>query len=85
MRESTFFQEILAEGRAEGRQQGRLERGRADILEALTLRFGPDAGAEFSERLNAIQDTEELLALLRTVIKCRGIGGFRRTLASHRA
>jgi predicted transposase YdaD len=36
MRESTFFQEILAEGRAAGLVEGRLEMGQAAILDALT-------------------------------------------------
>jgi predicted transposase YdaD len=78
MRESTFFQEILAEGRAEGR----LETRRADVVEALTIRFGPDAAAEFTDHLNAIQNLEQLSALLRAAIKCRGVGGFRRVLAT---
>ena len=79
MRESTFFQEILAEGRAEGR----LEMGRDAVLEALTLRFGTEAAAEFTDRLNAIQDAIQLSELHRTAIKCRGVDGFRRALATH--
>jgi hypothetical protein len=84
MRESTFFQEILAEGRAEGLVEGRLEMGRAAILDALTIRFGSEAAGEFADRLKAFHDVDELSALLRTAIKCRGIGGFRRVLGTHR-
>jgi hypothetical protein len=77
MRESTFFQEILAEGR--------VEMGRSAVLDALTIRFGRAAAAEFTDRLNAIQDAEQLLALHRTAIKCRGVGGFRRALRTSRS
>jgi hypothetical protein len=80
MRESTFFQEILAEGRAEGD----LLRGRRDVLEALGVRFGTDAAAEFREVLDTITDAAQLSELLRTAIKCRGIGGFRRALRARR-
>ena len=80
MRESTFFQEILAEGRAEGR----LEMGRAAVLEALTLRFGAEEAGQFIDRLNVIQDVEQLSALHRAAIRCRSIGGFRRALGTLR-
>jgi hypothetical protein len=76
MREATFFQEILAEGRAEGD----LLRGRRDVLEALEVRFGAGANAEFREALDTITDAAELPALHRTAIKCRSIAGFRRAL-----
>jgi predicted transposase YdaD len=82
MRESTFFQEILAEGRAEGRAEGELRRGRQTVLEALEVRFGTEAAAEFRDFLLTITDVEQLSELHRTAIKCRGIRGFRRALAT---
>ena len=72
MRESPFYQDILDEGRAEGE--------RTAILETLGLRFGRAAAAEFQEGLNAITDLGKLTELVRTAVKCRGIGGFRRAL-----
>ena len=79
MRESTFIQEILGEGRAEGY----LQRARKDILEVLEVRFGTGAAAEFRDVLETITDTTQLSEFHRTAIKSRGIGGFRRALATH--
>jgi predicted transposase YdaD len=84
MRESTFFQEILAEGRAEGRVEGELRRGRQAVLEALEVRFGTKAAAQFREVLDTVTDGGQLSELLRTAIKSRTIGGFRRALGKHR-
>jgi hypothetical protein len=72
MRGSPFYEEIANEGRVEAR--------RADILHALRLRFGDAAAAEFTDRLNEVQDTAQLEELHARAITCRGIGGFRRTL-----
>ena len=76
MRDNPFYQRILAEGRAEGE----LRKGRADILAALDTRFGEGASAEFREALEAIADAARLSELHREAIKCRGVGGFRRAL-----
>jgi hypothetical protein len=75
MRESPFYHEIAA--------VERMEEKRADILEALTVRFGADAAAEFTQPLNGISDKEQLSELFRTAVKCRGIGAFRRALRSY--
>jgi hypothetical protein len=74
MRESGFFDEIMKEGRIEERQ--------ASILQALGLRFGEDAVAEFTQAINAIRDLDRLSELLRLAIKSRGIKPFRRALTS---
>jgi predicted transposase YdaD len=72
MSHSPFYQAILAEGRADGE--------RTAVLEALAVRFGEEAAAEFREVLNTIADGATLSELHRTAIKCRGISGFRRAL-----
>src|SRR5262249_19638691 len=68
MRGSSFYEEIANEGRVEAM--------RADILQALRLRFGATAASEFTDRLNQIQDTAQLEELHARAITCRGIGGF---------
>jgi hypothetical protein len=72
MRESKFFEEVTAFGLLEGR--------RADIVEALDVRFGPQTGEEFKEALQSIKDADKLSELLRLAIKSRGLGPFRRAL-----
>ena len=52
MRESPFYQEILAEGRAEGELRTR----RTAVLEALETRFGAGVVAEFRDVLDTITD-----------------------------
>jgi hypothetical protein len=81
MGESTFFQEILAEGRAEGQ----LLQSRQAVLEELQVRFGTQAAAEFYEVLDTITEPALLSDLLRAPIKCRRIAGFRRARRSRRA
>jgi hypothetical protein len=77
MSHSSFYQEILAEGR--------LEAQRAAILDALTIRFGSGSAVEFTEALNNITDSDRLRQLFRTAIKCVDIAGFRRALRRKRA
>lgn len=78
MKESKLYQEILLEGRQEGRQEAQ----RADILEALALRFGPAVPAETGSLLQNITDTERLIALFRVAIRCPRLADFRRALDS---
>src|SRR5262245_53465262 len=47
MKESPLYQEILEEGRVEGRREGQLHTGRAAIREVLDIRFGSEAVEEF--------------------------------------
>jgi predicted transposase YdaD len=78
MRESKFYQEILEEGRGEGRQ----EMARANILEVLEVRFGTKAPAGFREALHGITGREQLSELLRLSVRCRRLTEFRRALSS---
>jgi hypothetical protein len=84
MKESPLYQEILAEGRAEGRAQGVVESRRADIADVLGLRFGEEAVREFAEPLRRIPDPDRLADLLRLAVRCRGVPDFRRGLARGR-
>jgi hypothetical protein len=63
MRESVFYQEILAEGRQEGRQEGQIE-GRASEARRLLLLFGEarlgPADAAVRDALDAIADPDAL-------------------------
>jgi hypothetical protein len=74
MKESPLYQEILAEGRAEGQ--------RAAVREALGVRFGEEAAAEFEAALNAVTDPARLAELHRLAIRCRRLTEFRRALAA---
>jgi hypothetical protein len=77
MRESPFYQDIVAEGK--------LEMGRGDILEVLTIRFGSAAAAEFTDALNRITEPDRLRPLHRTALKCRDINSFRRAVRRKQA
>jgi hypothetical protein len=72
MRESKFFDEIIALGAIEAR--------RVDVLEVLKERLGAGAAAEFTEALNGITDNDKLSELLRLASKTRAINSFRRAL-----
>jgi hypothetical protein len=72
MRDSPFFQRFENEAR------------RMDIIDVLTVRFGSESAATFSEALNEIADPDRLRQLLRTAIKCRDITGFRRAVRRQR-
>jgi hypothetical protein len=83
MKESKAYQEIMAEGRAEGALQTK----RADISEAIEVRFGPEAAAEFQQIVRGIEDLDQLSRLHRLAISSRGLTQLRRALdggASHR-
>jgi hypothetical protein len=77
MHESKFVQEIQNEAAA----QARLEQVRINVQQALDVRFGAGASAEFRETLSAIHDLDQLSELHRLAIKSRGLAAFRRALA----
>jgi hypothetical protein len=78
MRESKFFEEVLAEGRVEGK----VEQARASVLDALDVKFGAEAAAEFREALRGVTDLDQLSELLRLAIKSKRPAEFRRRLAA---
>jgi predicted transposase YdaD len=80
MKESKFFEDVLAEGRKEGRLEGRIEGQRNAILDALDVKFGPAVKAELAPLLAEIADSERLAQLHRLAVKCRRIDEFRRLL-----
>ena len=73
MRESSFFQQVEDEMRAETQQQ--------DVLEVLNARFGKEAAATFKEAVTTIHEAKDLSEVLRGAVKCRTVAGFRRLLA----
>jgi hypothetical protein len=75
MRESKAFQEI--------REEGMVDAKHADISEAIALRFGDDAVAEFRDILLGIRDLDELSRLHRLAIQSRRIADLRRAFAPH--
>jgi hypothetical protein len=86
MKESRAYQEIMEEGREEGREQGRaegvLQTKRADISEAIEVRFGAEAAAEFQETLNSLEDLQQLSHLYRLAIRSRRLADLRRAFAN---
>jgi hypothetical protein len=74
MKESKFYEEVMAEGR--------IEKGREVIVDALHVRFGPDASAEFRDVLAAVEDEQVLSELLRLAITARRFVQFRRQAES---
>ncbi len=76
MRESKFFEEVMAEGRVEGK----LEEARTSVLEVLGVKYGSDAADEFRAAVGSIADLEQLRELRRLAIKSRRLTEFRRRL-----
>ena len=74
MRESQFFEEVMGEGR--------IEQAREYVHEAIALRFGAEAAAEFRDALRNIADREQLSQLHRLAIKGRRLAELRRGFAS---
>ena len=74
MKESPMYAEIMMEGEIKARQ--------ADILEAIQLRFGPKAAAEFEPRLRPVNDLDALSRLHRLAIQSRRLTEFRRGFAA---
>jgi hypothetical protein len=79
MRESSLYQEILEEGRAEGR----LETQRAYILEVLQTRFGSQAATTCSASLAGISNSVRLERLFRRALVCAGPEEFQHDLAQN--
>lgn len=77
MKESKFFEEVRAEARVEGRIEGQ----KNDILEALDVKFGPEARTEFTPTLAKITDPDQLARLFRQAIACRRVEDFRRQIS----
>jgi len=69
MRESKIYEEI--------KDEGRLEVRRADVLEAVEIKFGAEARSEFAPLLEAVRDSDRLAALHRLVLRARDLSEFR--------
>jgi hypothetical protein len=78
MRESKFYQEILAEGREEGREEGL----RLAVREVLVQKFGETAAGDFTESLGLVHDLEALSRLLAAAVKARSATVFRKAVAA---
>lgn len=78
MKDSPFYQELVAEGREEGKQLGI----RTAVLQLLEIRFGPEATSEFEGTLNGIENLEQLAELHRLAATSRRISQFRRALSN---
>jgi hypothetical protein len=76
MRESKFFEDVMALGREEGKLQSR----RADILEVLEARFGPEKASKLRKSIEAVKDGAKLLQLVRTAATSESLTEFRRAL-----
>jgi hypothetical protein len=74
MKESKAYQEIMDEGRAEGVLQTK----RVDISEAIEVRFGAEAAAEFQEILAGLEDLQQLSHLHRLAVRSRRLAELRR-------
>lgn len=78
MKESKFYQEIMEEGR----EEGRLENSRSNIIAVLEDRFGSSAAAKFRKRLEGIADPHQLTELLLLAACCQSFTEFRRSFVA---
>jgi hypothetical protein len=74
MKESPLYQEILAEGR----EEGRVETRRSAIQEVLEARFDSESITDIVEELTKISDLPRLAELLQLASRCRRLADFRR-------
>jgi predicted transposase YdaD len=70
MRESPFYQQLVEEGEQ--------VRARKDVLQALQLRFGDDAVAEFEALVNRLDNLDQLSGLHKLAIQSRRLSQFRK-------
>ncbi len=76
MKESSFYQEIMEEGRVEERQ--------ATIREALEDRFGMEEAANLDGFIRQITDISRLRELSRLTNRCRRLTEFRKEVEPKR-
>ena len=72
MIESPILQEIIAEGRVQGRRES--------LVAFLTTRFGA-IGDELESDLKSIEDETRLNELIKLSASCRSLKSFRRNLS----
>jgi len=60
-----------------GREEGRLQTLREDILDVLEARFGPLPSA-LRQRMSAVEDVSRLKSWLRQAVTCRSLSEFER-------
>jgi hypothetical protein len=70
MRESPFYQQLVDEGKQIG--------ARDAVLQALRLRFGDEAVAEFEAKVNGLENLDQLSGLHKLAIQSRRLSQFRK-------
>jgi predicted transposase YdaD len=80
MKESVIYQEILEEGRTEGRAEGQQAALREDVAEVLRVRFKrvPD---DVERHLAEVADLTQLKQFLRLALRAKSLDSFMRHLA----
>jgi hypothetical protein len=78
MRDSAFFQQVLAEGEELGESKAR----RADIVRVLRSRFKLANTDDLTSALSSTVDPERLDALFDLALDCTSLDEFQATLAS---
>ncbi|HYT87846.1 MAG TPA: hypothetical protein VEL76_03930 [Gemmataceae bacterium] len=73
MEDSSFYQEIMEEGKQ--------EEARRLVLELLRVRFGDEAAKEFAQALSRIGNLKQLRELHRLAAQSRRVSQFRRTFS----
>jgi hypothetical protein len=77
MKESSFYQEIMAEGG--------LVAQRKAVIEVIEARFGAKAAVPFAESLQSIADSAQLSRLLRLAARCPRLKQLREAFNGHGA
>ena len=83
MIDSPVFADFIEEGRAIGRQEGRLEGLRDDILAVLEARFGP-VPAALATQVQQLADLERAFAHFRRAVLVESLEAFAQELAAAR-
>ncbi len=55
------------------RREGELQRQRADILEVVEARFGPQAATELAPAINGLEDLEQATRLFRLALRSQSL------------
>jgi hypothetical protein len=72
MRESKFYQEIMAEGELKAKREA--------ILSFLEERFGSEPTAQIADQVNALENLKQLDLLVRLAARCATLNEFRKAL-----
>ena len=82
MKESKWYEDVMEEGREQGRREGHLQVGRHYTVALLQVRFKQEVTAALVEVVRAIEDCDRLDHLHRLAATCPSLAEFVEAVAA---